>query len=400
MSVKHFDKLSKFSRATLQTLRGGVMKKAEPKTCLVGNVEAAWRAIVAESGNAFYRAERAIKVSDLGFILFLAFMPETICRFISNRIVNKTFRENNPMDFEDTPYLAPIAKALCQVGQLALLVYFGEIFIVFLSGLGVPHLADKPKLLATLVYSLYAVHVVCKFKDRLLNRAFRRLSPSSQRNHSSRKLLYSRALDACIYFIGTLMFLDTNNIDVGVALKSLLTVGGISSVVIGFALKEPVTEIIQGTSVLLSNKFIIGDTIRLSDGTCGKVKRFEWTDVTMQGDDNSFVRIPHSQLAKTRIVNLSRMPCCQVSQEIRLPNRGSALIEKVLNDIKAEIRASCPKLDESQPFFVHWTSFEKPDNVVVTIETHFRIPRLSEEYWINRQDVLMAINRAIEKYNS
>lgn len=151
---------------------------------------------------------------------------------------------------------------------------------------------------------------------------------------------------------------------------------------------------------MLSNKFIPGDTIRLSDGTCGKVQGLGWTDVTMQGDDNSFVRIPHSQMAKTLIVNLSRMPCSQVTQEISLPNQGSDKIQALLENVKVQIRAACPELDESQPFLVHWTSFEKPDNVVITVETHFRIPRLSEEYWINRQNVLAAINGAIEKYNS
>jgi len=397
-----FDKLSRFSQGPLQTLRGG--KKPPPKTCLVGNISTAWKVLLSESGAAWQRAEAAFHITDLGVILFLAFMPEIILKFVSDRILNKTIRRDNPLEFENTPYLEPIATMLCQVGQLGLLVYFGEIFIVFLSGLGVPGFgANAPKFWATLVYSYYAINMVCRVKNRVLNRSFRRLTLKSQRQNSSRKLLYSRALDAIIYFIGTLLFLDANNIDAGVALRSLLTVGGISSVVIGFGLKEPVTEIIQGTSVLLSNKFITGDTIRLSDGTCGKVQRFEWTDVTIQGDDNSFVRVPHSQMAKTRIINMSRMPCSQVSQEITLPNRGTKRIEKVLQDIKEGIREICPELmeeEDTRALLVHWTDFVKPDSVVIKIQCHFRIPRLSDEYWENRQNVLIAVNRAVEKYNN
>ena len=339
--TNNLSKLSPFTRHPLESLRGGILKKPPPKPCLAGTISSAWRVLLTESGAAWSRAQSVFRVSDLCIICIFAFSPEIILRFISNRIINPTFRKDDPKEFEDTPYMAPIAKALCQIGQLALLVYFGELFIVFLSGLGVPYLQDKPRLLATLVYTIYAIEWVCKIKDKLINRSFRKLTMKSQRQNSSRKLLYTRALDATIYFIGTLLFLDANNIDVGVALKSLLTVGGISSVVIGFALKEPVTEIIQGTAVLLSNKFITGDTIRLSDGTCGRVQRFEWTDVTIQGDDNSFVRVPHSQLAKSRIVNMSRMPCSRVTQEITLPNRGSKKIEKVLADIKAEIQANC-----------------------------------------------------------
>ncbi len=383
-------KLSPFTRHSLESLRGG--KKPVPKPCLAGTISSAWRVLLTESGAAWNHAQAVFRVLDLITICILAFSPEIILRFIHNRIINPNFRKKDPKDFEDTPYLAPIAAALCQIGQLALLVYFGELFIVFLSGLGVPHLQDKPRLLATLVYTVYTMKWVCRFKDKLVNRSFRKLTLKSQRQNSSRKLLYSRALDATIYFIGTLLFLDANNIDV---------------VVIGFALKEPVTEIIQGTSVLLSNKFITGDTIRLSDGTCGKVQRFEWTDVTIQGDDNSFVRVPHSQLAKSRIVNMSRMPCSRVTQEITLPNRGSNKIQQVLADIKAEIQKNCDELvDEddggpnNQSFLVHWTDFVKPDSVVIKVQCHFRIPQLSDQYWSNRQQVLFSINRAVEKYNS
>ena len=120
----------------------------------------------------------------------------------------------------------------------------------------------------------------------------------------------------------------------------------------------------------------------------------------MRGNDNSFIDIPHTQLAKSRIVNLSRMKFSQVSQEIRLQNRGVDKIKELLEDIKSEIRASCPKLvdDGSQPFRVHWTNIEK-DSIVISIESHFQISRLGNEYWDNRQNVLIAISRAVEKYN-
>ena len=54
----------------------------------------------------------------------------------------------------------------------------------------------------------------------------------------------------------------------------------------------------------------------------------------------------------------------------------------------------------NQSFLVHWTDFVKPDSVVIKVQCHFRIPQLSDEYWVNRQQVLFAINRAVEKYNS
>ena len=388
----------------IHALRGGSLWTGEEKikpegTLLVGNISAALETLLSRAGAAMGRVEAAFHISDLVFVLCLSFLPEIILRFISDHIVNKTIRRKKPLQFDDTPYLSPIAKIICQMGQLGLLVYFGELFLVFLGGIGVPHMHDKPKVLASFVFGVWLALMLSNLKTHLIDQTFKRYPPRNQNSLSSRKTIYNRFLDAAIYLVVTLLFLDANSIDVGVALKSLLTLGGVSSVVVGLALKEPITEIIQGTSVLLSDKFSTGDTIRLSDGSAGQVQDMRWTDITMRGSDNSFVRIPHSQLAKNRIVNLSRMPHSQVSQEIRLPNRGYSKIKGLLDNIKKEIRTRCPKLIEGpQPFRVHWTDLEG-ENVVITIESHYRIPRLSNEYWENRQDVLTAISRAVEKYN-
>lgn len=37
---------------------------------------------------------------------------------------------------------------------------------------------------------------------------------------------------------------------------------------------------------------------------------------------------------------------------------------------------------------------------MVTIEGRFKIPRISDEYWDNRKQVLVAVSRAIDEYNS
>jgi len=398
-AVKHDSYQTSLSASLITTLRGGAdAAKTRGGSFLVGNISEGFKTVLGRSGAAMHRAEDAFRFTDIVPILILSFLSEIILRFISNRIVNTTIRRENPLEFEDTPYLAPLSRLICQVGQLGLLVYTGELFMLFLSGLGVPRLNDKPKLLASFVYGLWAAQKMSQFKSHLIDRALRR--SRNQAKLASRKVLYNRFLDGCIYVVMTLLLLDANSIDVGVALASLLTLGGVSSVVVGLALKEPVTEIIQGTSVLLSDKFSTGDVIRLSDGTAGQVQDLRWTDTTIRGNDNSFVRIPHSQLAKSRVINLSRMQFSQVSQELRLPNRGITKIKQLLDDIKKEIRTSCPKLvdDGSQPFRVHWTDIEK-ENVVISIESHYRIPRLSNEYWDNRQNVLIAISRAVEKYN-
>jgi len=365
---------------------------------LVGNISLFFKVLLTRSGSALEQAVTAFGVSELIPILALSFLPEIVLRFVSQHIVNKTVRRRHPLPFEETPHLSRVSRVLCQIGQLGLLVYFGEVFLVFLCGLGVPGVSNRSRLLASFVYGSYVTRSACNLKNNLVDRAFRRYG----RNWAARKTLANRVFDAAIYLIATIIFLDFNNIEVGVALKSLLTLGGVSTAVVGLALKEPATEIIQGTSILLANKFSTGDVIKLSDGTSGQVQELKWTDSTIRGSDNSFVRIPHTHMAKQRVVNLSRQPSSQVSQKLNLPNRGSTQIKQLIQDIKNEIRNSCPMLIDddagARSFLVHWTDIEK-DNAIITIESHFRIPRLSSKYWDNRQEVLMAISRAVEAYN-
>lgn len=364
-----------------------------PEMCLVGNISSALTAILSKNHAAVQLVEEAIRWSDLQVLLAIAFLPHFLLKFINNQIINKTIRRKSPLEFQDTPFLSIFSEHVCQVGRLGLLVYFGELFIVFLSGLDVPYLDDKPTLLASLAYSLWMAQTASEISTTLLTRA-------CSYKVCSQMTLWSRFLTIIIYLIVALLFLDANHIDIGMTMTYILTLGSVSSVMMGLALKDPLTEIVQGTNLLLSDKFSVGDVIQLSNGkTRGLVQSFEWMDVVMEGDDNSMTRIPHSVIAKTQIVNMTRMVDSQVSQTLALANHGPVKIETLLKSIQSEIRESCPKLNEQQPFRVTLTDLGGDNKIVISIESHYDIPRLSEEYWENRQAVLMAINRAVLEYN-
>lgn len=101
------------------------------------------------------------------------------------------------------------------------------------------------------------------------------------------------------------------------------------------------------------------------------------------------------------IINLSHMTTCQVYQKITLSDKGPSEIKSLLANIKSAIRQACPKLidDSKQPFGMYLTDMTG-DSVVISIETHHDIPRLGDEYWENRQTVLMAINQAVLQYKA
>jgi hypothetical protein len=67
--------------------------------------------------------------------------------------------------------------------------------------------------------------------------------------------------------------------------------------------------------------------------------------------------------------------------------------------IREEIKSSCPQLitDGTRPFRVFWTNYNE-DHLEVVVNTHHNIAPLGDAYWINRQNVLQAIQRAVKKF--
>lgn len=350
----------------ISKLRGGADVVAEsihsgsPSTFFVGSMSSIAKTMKTRAGGSMGLVQEAFCPADLIPILAWSFLPQIILRFVHNQIVNKTIRRKEPLDFEKTPYLKPLSSILCQLGQVGLGVYLGELALVFLSGLGVPYVMDKPRLLASCLYGFWAARWITVAKKGILNKAIRRRYRNAS-NLSSQKEVYTRITDAIVYLITTLFILDGNNIDVGSAFASILTLCGASSVIVGLALKEPATDIVQGTSILITDKFSTGDTIKLSDGTQGRVEELRWTDTKLRAPDATIVRIPHSHMAKNRIINFSRLDVSSVSQKLTLPNKGTQKISTLLDDISKEIRQHCPKLitnDDKKPFDVFWTDID------------------------------------------
>ena len=118
------------------------------------------------------------------------------------------------------------------------------------------------------------------------------------------------------------------------------------------------------------------------------------------GDDELVMKIPNAELGSQRVSNLSNIEYSQVEQSLRIAHSDIDTIPFLVKEIKSEIKASCPKLvsSHSRPFRVHWTEFAE-SYLRIDIDTRFKIEHDSDEYYDNRQELLLAIWRAIKKCN-
>jgi small-conductance mechanosensitive channel len=123
-------------------------------------------------------------------------------------------------------------------------------------------------------------------------------------------------------------------------------------------------------------------------------------ETVLRQSDNIMTSVPNSILSGQRLSNLSRQKQCQVKQILRFHYDDAEQIPVLLESIRSEIKKACPRLitDSSRPFRVFWTGY-KEDHLEVMVDTHHNIAPIGDAYWQNRQNVLLAISRAVKKHD-
>lgn len=212
--------------------------------------------------------------------------------------------------------------------------------------------------------------------------------------------LVNHVLNGAIVSITLLLFLDWMSIEMNKALTGLVAFGSAGTLAFTLASKDLVTQLLSGFFLIFGNKMYVGDSVVFGDGTSGKVIKIGWLETLLRDSNNVITRVPNTLLSSQKVSNLSRIAQSQVKQTLRFGYKDALILPALLDDVKTEIRASCPKLitDKSRPFRAFWTDY-KEDHLEVMIDTHFNIPPFSDDYWQNRQNVLIAITKAITKYN-
>lgn len=212
--------------------------------------------------------------------------------------------------------------------------------------------------------------------------------------------LYDKLIDFLLGVATVAIVLDLLKYDLAIGLQWLIAGSGTGALIFSLASKDLASAILGGFIVQAWDAFEEGDDIRLGDGTEGSVKKIGLVETEIVGYDGTPLRIPNSQLTNARVSNLSRMQRSRVYQVLRFSYSDLEILPQVLDDIKAEIEASCPKLitDGSKPFRATLTSYQA-DCVEATVNCHFTIPVVTGECVENRQEVLLAISRALERNN-
>lgn len=330
-------------------------------------------------------------VTDLLLAGTLGFATDPFVEMFLNS-THRRGRATDPasaFDFKAT-FLYGAADSISVAARVFGVAIVTELFMDALA-LESPFAVSLRNVAPELGFTMWAALTLCAVKRSI----FRQAVSGEQ---LGRVMIYDRLIDFVVAIITLTQILDVLSIDIGMGLQSIISAGGVGALIFSLASKDLAQQIVGGFTVSVWDAFVVGEDVRLGDGTEGTIVRIGLVETEICGFDNVAIRIPNSQLVNQRVSNISRTKRSQVKQVLRFHYSDSKNIPKVLSDIKEEIRSSCPKLitDGSKPFHALLSSYQ-PDHVQAELNCHFNIQPGSREFATNREQVLLAIARGVEK---
>lgn len=158
----------------------------------------------------------------------------------------------------------------------------------------------------------------------------------------------------------------------GMPLGTLVTTSGVVAVVIGLALQNTLGDVFSGIALTLGKAYVLGDWIRLTDGTEGRVIETNWRSTNLLSGANNIVVLPNSILARQGVTNLSRPDETHlIILDVRIATVQSPhFIEQELQSV---LEASTNIVRDPAPV----ASLKAIDAVTVEAELKFRVDSLA-----------------------
>jgi len=88
-------------------------------------------------------------------------------------------------------------------------------------------------------------------------------------------------------------------------IEGAITALGVTSIVVGLALQEPLGNLFSGLVLLMERPFEVGETIEVGN-ISGEVKEVNWRSAHIEGFGGAIQVVPNSKLNKETILNFSR----------------------------------------------------------------------------------------------
>ncbi len=152
--------------------------------------------------------------------------------------------------------------------------------------------------------------------------------------------LLHKVIHAAIIILGIFFILGEWSIDV----TGLLAGVGIAGLAIGFAVKDSLSNIFGGISIILDKAIKVGDVVKLDDGNSGTILDVGLRSTKLRTWNNELLIIPNGKLANTTIQNYKK-PDLSVRGEVNFGVEYGAnvkSVKKIVNEAIKTIKTIIP----------------------------------------------------------
>ncbi|MDK9793872.1 mechanosensitive ion channel family protein [Vibrio sp. D431a] len=195
--------------------------------------------------------------------------------------------------------------------------------------------------------------------------------------------------------ISGLMILD----HFGVPASSILAVGGMGSLILGFAMKDILSDISSGLLLYWDRQFSIGDWIKIEQPKLeGTVESIGWRVSKIKTLDNRPLYVPNKFLGAAVIQNVSRRESMRFKEYLTIDLDSIGNVNEICNCIRESILINHDDIDVSQPVVVNVSDL---NGAVINIYiSAFTTSVDVVDFYNIKQDIWLKIVQVLNDHNA
>ena len=258
---------------------------------------------------------------------------------------------------------------------------------------------DKAVILNVNVYlkSIGIITILCWFIIKLINHLesnyFKEQTGDGSLDLASSYLM-SKIARAVILIITTIIILQ----NLGYSLTALLTLGGTSSLIIGFAGKDMISNFFGGLMVYLDKPFKVGDTIKTNTYNLeGIIEKIGWRSTRIRNLDKRPVYVPNNIWVNAPVENVSRMSRIKFKEIVGIRYKDADKLKAILAEIEQELQNN-KDIDHKLNIAVRFVEYGEYS--LKFMVSAFSKVTSQNDFLLIKEDILLMVMNVIKKHEA
>ncbi len=182
----------------------------------------------------------------------------------------------------------------------------------------------------------------------------------------------------------------------GVPISSLLALGGMGGIVIGFAAKDTLANFFSGLLIFLERPFIVGDWIRRPDAKIeGVVENIGWRTTQIRTFDQRPLYVPNSLFFNSVIENPQRMTNRRIYEYMGIRYQDIEKMPALLTDIRTFLNEHSGIAQDK----IQMVYFDRYGNSSLDFFVYAMTKTIAwEEFHAVKEDVLLQIAKIVRQH--